>query len=238
MNTKAIWKILESYGYPAKSGLDYINEFTFLVAILLSAQAQDAFINTQTPDFWRIAPDAERMHDLGVDEIARYIQRIGLWRNKAQNIYKLSKQVMEFKQIRDKQAWYDNLCQEYDCLLDDDTKLYGPIISDEGIPGFRLGLLQLAGIGRKSANVFLNVVYKAPVFPVDTHVQRVGTRIGLVEGRNPLQIEQMMSETVPAEYAAVACHWLVWHGRRVCMAKKPQCERCLLKNCCNYVKKW
>ena len=109
MDNEEAWKALESYGYPSKSGLDYINNFTFLVAILLSAQAQDAFINTQTSDFWHAAPDAEKMHDLGVDAIAGYIRRIGLWRNKAQNIYKLANQILELKKIKDQQAWYDEL---------------------------------------------------------------------------------------------------------------------------------
>ncbi len=232
-----IWEALASYDYPNKSGLDYINEFTFLVAILLSAQAQDAFINTQTPDFFKIAPNANAMYDLGVEKIAHYIHRIGLWRNKAQNIHKLSAKIIEFQQIKDQRTWYDNLCQQYPSN-GDDTHLYGPIISSEGIPGFRIGLLQLAGIGRKSANVFLNVIYNAPVFPVDTHVQRVGKRLGIVSGNNPFEMEQMMIESVPFEYSKVICHWLVWHGRRVCDAKKPKCGDCKLKKYCNYVKKW
>jgi len=244
-NADKIWQLLASYNYPAKSGLDYINEFTFLVGVLLSAQAQDAFINTQTPEFFKAAPDSQSMHALGVEEIARYVQRIGLWRNKSLNIHKLAKQVQEFKKIKadgKEKEWYDSLVEKCytagdESDFNDDLHVYGPIISDEGIPSFRLGLIQLAGIGRKSANVFLNVVYNAPTFPVDTHVQRVGSRLGVVEGNNPVEMEYMMKSAVPHEYAKVACHMLVWHGRKVCFAKKPDCAGCKLKNYCNFVKK-
>lgn len=226
------WQALEACNYEAKSGLTYVNEFTFLVAILLSAQARDEFINTQTPALFKEAPDAERMCALGIDTIAFFIQKIGLWRNKAKNIHALAKKVCEFKEIYkqgNQNAWYQNFEGE-----GDDLKLYGDPISSEGLPSFRLGLLELAGIGRKSANVFLNVIYDAPVFPVDTHVQRVGNRLGVAVGDNPLEIEKMMQESVPEEYAAKACHWLVWHGRKICLARKPKCSECSLKNYCNY----
>lgn len=240
-----IWEILEEYNYPIKSGLDYINEFTFLVAILLSARAQDKFINTQTKEFFQIAKDENEMLNLGLESIASYINRIGLWRNKAKNIYQLAQQIKKLKQINQSgqgKAWYDEMCEKYNenRYGEDeygDLTLYGDPISAEGIPSFRLGLIKLAGIGRKSANAFLNVVYNAPVFPVDTHVARVGQRIGLIEGNNPVQLEKMMHEIVPKKYAKVACHWLVWHGRNVCNARKPNCGECKLKEHCNYVKK-
>jgi endonuclease-3 len=239
-NDLKIWQALESYNYEAKSGLDYINEFTFLVAILLSAQAQDKFINTQTKEFFQKASNANKMLNLGIQGIMDYINRISLWKNKAKNIYKLASQIIELKKINESgnaKNWYDDICAQHTHDEYNDLTLYGPPISKEGLPSFRLGLLQLAGIGRKSANVFLNVVYNAPVFAVDTHVARVGQRLGLIEGNNPFQLEKMMVEVVPKKYEKVACHWLVWHGRNVCNAKKPKCGECKLKEYCNYVKK-
>lgn len=234
------WAKLAEYGYETKSGLIYVNEFTFLVAILLSAQARDEFINTQTPEFFKIAPDAPSMLALGVEEIGRYIQRIGLWRNKAKNIFALSKKVVEFQEIKaagHEKTWYEGFLEtRYE---DSDMHLYADPLSQEGIPSFRRGLLELDGIGRKSANVFLNCVYQAPVFAVDTHVQRVGGahRLNVALGRNPFEIEKMMEETVPAKYAVSACHWLVWHGRKICLARKPNCRECHLREYCNFLHK-
>lgn len=231
------WEALKNYNYPAKSGLDYINEFTFLIAILLSAQARDVFINTQTKDFFEKASNAEDMHNLGVEEIYNHIRRIGLWRNKGLNIHKLSKTVLNFIEIRNKgneKAWYESFFEKK--YEEDDLKLYGEIISKEGLPSFRAGLLELAGIGRKSANVFLNVVYNAPVFPVDTHVQRLATRLNIAKG-TPFEIEKLMEENVPEKYKTLICHWLIWHGREICLARNPKCSKCELRSYCNYVKK-
>lgn len=256
-----VFEILEKYNYPNVSGLNYVNEFTFLVAIILSAQAKDEFINTQTPLFFAKASTPEQMVELGVDGICEYIKRIGLWRNKALNIYKLAQQVCELKAMSEisLQNWYDDLANKYDLENGDDFLLHeknsereikcidgskpkisyddsSKIISNEGIPKFRLGLVQLAGVGRKSANVFLNCIYNAHVFPVDTHVIRLTHRLGIAEG-TPVEIEKTMQEIVPDKYSAHASNWLVWHGRRVCFAKKPDCVDCLLKNYCNFFKK-
>lgn len=231
LNTK-IWDQLAKYHYPAKSGLDFFNEFTFLVGIVLSAQSRDAFINTITPEFFKKAPDAESMYALGLEEIAFHIQKIGLWRAKAKYIYNLSKKILEFKKIMkngETKSWLSSIKAD-----GDDVLAYSDPISKEGIPSFRAGLMLLPGIGRKGANVFLNVIYNAPTYPVDTHVIRVGSRLQLAIGNNPLQIEKMMQETVPEKYSKVASHWLVWHGREVCLARKPKCDNCLLKQSCSY----
>jgi len=258
-----IFEILKKYDYPDASGLIYINEFTFLVAIILSAQARDEFVNTQTRELFKVAPTAEEMVELGLDGICTFINKIGLWRNKGANIYKMAGQICELKKMSQSQAreWYNEISQKYfnqEGDLVDDLELFekdfsrkvvcidgsepvfgldsSEILSNEGVPKFRLGLLKLAGIGRKSANVFLNFVYGAKVFPVDTHVVRLTNRLGIAEG-NPEKIEKILQEVVPENFAEHASNWLVWHGRRVCFARKPNCLDCLLKNYCNFFKK-
>jgi endonuclease-3 len=229
-----IWKELEKYNYPAKSGLDFINEFTFIVGIVLSAQSRDAFINTQTPPLFEVADDPYKMESLGLDGIAHYIQKIGLWRSKAKYIYNLSKKIIEFIEIRQKNDQYQWHESFFDKAIDDDAKLYSDPISQEGLPSFRLGLMELPGVGRKGANVFLNVIYGAPVYPVDTHVMKVGSRLGLISEKTPYNIELELKDSVPHQYAPSACHWLVWHGRNVCTAPKPKCQNCNLKDLCPF----
>lgn len=246
------WEKLAEYKYPAKSGLDFHNEFTFLVAIVLSAQARDEFINTQTRDLFKIADSAEKMLDLGLEKLIEHIQKIGLWRSKSKYIYEFSKKIVELKKIKNlgrEKNWYNSFFEtdfnqndstDFKLLnnfTSDDLELYADFtISEEGIPTFRAGLLQLAGVGRKSANVFLNIIYQAPVFPVDTHVLRVANRIGCAVGKNPYEVEKTMEETVPTKFAKVASCWLVWHGRKVCTALKPKCDQCLVREYCNFIK--
>ncbi len=237
-----VFDALAKYEYPAVSGLTYRNQFTFLVGILLSAQSRDEFINTQTPALFDRADNAQAMFDLGVEEIALHIQKIGLWRNKAKNIHLLSKKIIEFQEIlanQQNKEWYSNLAQAHEqrnlrpVESDDLTSYDDDYISKEGIPTFRLGLVELPGIGRKSANVFLNVMYDAPCFPVDTHVIRLTNRLDIAHG-NPVEIEEILQEIVPKKYTTTICHSLVWHGRRVCTAKKPDCKNCMLKEYCKF----
>lgn len=241
LDKKYIWHELEKYNYPTNPGLDYTNEFTCLVAVLLSARMRDDFLNTQTPPLFAIAPDAYKMHELDVPGIASYLRKIGLWKTKAERVFQLSGQIIELLKIKEagkERQWYDELCEKAN-LSDDhmeDTRLYGDPISNYGIPSFRLGLIQLAGIGRKGANVFLNQQYDAPVFPVDTHVKRTTQRIGISDKCDANYIEEIMFEMVPNEYRKIASTWLVWHGRRVCKPIKPDCSKCLLKDYCNYFK--
>lgn len=228
-----VFTLLESYNYPLKSGLIYKNEFTFLVAIILSAQSRDSFVNTQTVELFEEYDSAEKMVELG-EGLFRYIRKIGLWRNKGKNILSLAQQIVGLKSLKSIKNWYDSFLDK--SSFEDDLTLYGPILSKEGIPSFRSGLLYLRGVGRKSANVFLNVIYNAPVFPVDTHVIRVSNRLGLVSSLNPIQIEKDFMEIIPEQYKNKIAHYLVWHGRNVCEAKQPKCKTCKLKNYCNFFK--
>lgn len=100
------------------------------------------------------------------------------------------------------------------------------------VPHDREKLMTLNGVGRKTANVVLNVVWNEPTMPVDTHLLRICPKIGLAEGDTPEKVEESLLKRIPAEYLQHAHHWLILHGRYVCKAKKPLCEECLLKDVC------
>jgi endonuclease-3 len=102
------------------------------------------------------------------------------------------------------------------------------------VPGTREALEALPGVGRKTANVVLNVAFGEPTMAVDTHIFRVSNRTGLAPGKNPLQVELGLLKRVPAEYMTDAHHWLILHGRYVCVARKPMCWRCQVAPYCDY----
>jgi endonuclease-3 len=102
------------------------------------------------------------------------------------------------------------------------------------VPRTREALEALPGVGRKTANVVLNVAFGEPTMAVDTHIFRVSNRTGLAPGKNPLAVEQALLRNVPAEYLVHAHHWLILHGRYVCQARKPQCWRCAVSNVCGF----
>jgi endonuclease III len=101
------------------------------------------------------------------------------------------------------------------------------------VPRLREQLESLPGVGRKTANVVLNVAYGEPTMAVDTHVFRVSNRTGLAAGRNPLQVELGLLRRVPPRYAPHAHHWLILHGRYVCLARQPRCGVCSVRACCD-----
>lgn len=103
---------------------------------------------------------------------------------------------------------------------------------DGKLPRTREDLQRLPGVGRKSANVILNVVYSEPTMPVDTHLLRVSPRIGLSNGTTPIEVEKDLLACIPAEFLMNAHHWLLLHGRYVCVARKPLCSQCLIADLC------
>ena len=105
------------------------------------------------------------------------------------------------------------------------------------IPTTREQLESLPGVGRKTANVVLNVGFGEPTIAVDTHIFRVANRTGLAPGRDPLAVEQGLLKATPPEFARHAHHWLILHGRYVCLARKPRCPECLIRDLCSYQSK-
>jgi endonuclease-3 len=105
---------------------------------------------------------------------------------------------------------------------------------DGKVPNNREALEQLPGVGRKTANVVLNVAFAEPTIAVDTHIFRVANRTGLAPGKTPLAVETKLEAKVPDRYKLHAHHWLILHGRYVCKARKPECGRCLINDLCRY----
>jgi endonuclease III len=185
-----------------KGELDYINAFTLLVAVVLSAQATDVGVNKATKKLFQIAPSPAAMVALGPEEIEKHIKTIGLYRNKAKNVFALSQM----------------------------------LIDRHGgeVPNDREALEALPGVGRKTANVVLNIYFRQPTIAVDTHLFRVGNRTGLAPGKTPLEVERMLLKAVPEQYLLHAHHWLILHGRYVCKARKPECWRCIIAPWCRF----
>jgi endonuclease-3 len=102
------------------------------------------------------------------------------------------------------------------------------------VPRTREELEALPGVGRKTANVVLNIAFEEPTIAVDTHIFRVGNRTGLATGKTPFEVESKLEQRVPAKYKRHAHHWLILHGRYVCMARQPRCESCLIADICKW----
>lgn len=185
-----------------KGELDYVNPFTLLVAVVLSAQATDAGVNKATKALFQLADTPEKMVELGPAEIEDKIKTIGLFRNKAKNVFALSQQLIEK--------------------------------FDSKVPEDREALETLPGVGRKTANVVLNIAFKQPTIAVDTHLFRVANRTGLAPGDNPLAVETGLLKVVPDQYLLHAHHWLILHGRYICKARKPDCWRCIISEWCRF----
>ena len=185
-----------------KTELHYVNPFTLLVAVVLSAQATDAGVNKATPALFTLADTPEKMAVLGEDRVRDMIKTIGLFRNKAKNVVALSHQ----------------------------------LIAEHGgqVPRSREALEALPGVGRKTANVVLNVAFGEPTIAVDTHIFRVGNRTGMATGKDPFEVEQKLDKVVPAAYKSHAHHWLILHGRYTCVARKPLCEKCIIADLCQW----
>ena len=182
--------------------LEHLNAFTLVVAVALSAQATDRGVNRATRALFAVADTPEKMLALGEEGLVAHIRTIGLFRNKARNVLKLSR-----------------------------------ILVDEHggeVPSSRAALQRLPGVGRKTANVVLNMWWGHPAQAVDTHVFRVGNRTGIAPGRDVEAVERAIEDHVPAPYQRHAHHWLILHGRYTCLARKPRCPDCLVADLCAF----
>ncbi len=185
-----------------KGELEHLNAYTLLVAVALSAQATDAGVNKATRALFRVADTPEKMLDLGEEGLIEHIKTIGLFRNKAKNVIRLSR-----------------------ILVDD----YGG-----EVPSSRAALQGLPGVGRKTANVVLNMWFRQPAQAVDTHIFRVANRTGIAPGKDVTAVERGIEDQIPAEFQLHAHHWLILHGRYICTARKPRCADCLIRDLCAF----
>jgi len=188
-----------------KGELDHVNVYTLVVAVALSAQATDVGVNKATRALFQIADTPEKMLALGEEGLIQHIKTIGLFRNKAKNVIKLSRILVE----------------EY----------------GGEVPSSRAALQSLPGVGRKTANVVLNMWWRMPAQAVDTHIFRVGNRTGICPGRDVTAVERAIEDHIPAPYQLHAHHWLILHGRYTCKARKPACGACLIRDLCQFEEK-
>jgi len=188
---------------PAPKGeLEHVNAYTLVVAVALSAQATDAGVNKATRELFKVADTPEKMLELGEERLTGYIRTIGLYRNKAKNVIRLS----------------------------------GILVEDYGgeVPNSRAALQSLPGVGRKTANVVLNMWWRHPAQAVDTHIFRVGNRTGICTGKDVGAVERAIEDNVPADFQLHAHHWLILHGRYHCKARKPLCATCIIRDLCEF----
>jgi endonuclease-3 len=193
---------LEERNPEPKSELEYINPYTLLVAVVLSAQSTDIGVNKATKALFAKIDSPQKMLDLGEEALRDHIKTIGLFNTKAKNVIKLSR-----------------------ILVDQ----FGG-----DVPQNREALETLPGVGRKTANVVLNVAFGQPTIAVDTHIFRLGNRTGMAPGKTPEQVEEVLEKVVPAPFLRHAHHWLILHGRYICKARRPSCPVCPVADLCKF----
>ncbi len=196
-----IMRIFERENPNPQCELNFVNPYTLLVAVVLSAQSTDKGVNKATEALFKVADSPQKMLALGEEKLKEYIKTIGLFNNKAKNIMALSAQ-----------------------LVDD---FGGEVPADRDI------LTQLAGVGRKTANVVMNVWYHQPTLAVDTHVMRIAHRLNFSHGKTPLEVENDLMRVLPTELVVNTNHWLVLFGRYICKAQKPLCDQCPIYDYCH-----
>ncbi|HLT08651.1 MAG TPA: endonuclease III [Cyclobacteriaceae bacterium] len=191
----------------AETELVYENPFQLLVAVVLSAQCTDKRINMVTPALFRDFPTPMHLAASNFDELYPYIKSVSYPNNKTKHLLGLGKMLVE----------------EF----------------NGEIPSTVNELVKLPGVGRKTANVITSVVWNQPNMPVDTHVYRVSKRLGLVPmtAKTPLEVEKHLIKNLPASVVSKAHHWLILHGRYVCLARRPKCESCPITYFCKYFDK-
>jgi len=197
-----MFKRLQAINPEPKGELHAVNDFTFLIAVVLSAQATDAGVNKATKPLFAEVDTPEKMLTLGEDGLTERIKSIGLFRAKARNVIKLSQ----------------------------------VLVAEHGskVPHSRAALEALPGVGRKTANVVLNNIFGEATIAVDTHLFRLGNRLGLAPGKTPLEVENKLLKRVPLPYLRHAHHWLILHGRYICKARQPDCWRCPIADLCRF----
>ncbi len=187
------------------------NEFTFAVAVILSAQATDKKVNEVTPALFSIAPTPRKMLELGIDGLKKHIRVISFFNNKAKNIIALSERLAEFDNMENAQWMFPKKYHD------------------------RVELMKLPGIGQKTANVIMNVLWGAPNIGVDTHVFRLSHRYGWVDdsANTPERVESELLKKIPKKYHAITNHVMVLFGRYTCTALRPKCDGCPISKYCD-----
>lgn len=188
----------------AETELHYTNPYELLVAVILSAQCTDKRVNMVTPALFERYPDPQALADSTAEEVFQYIRSISYPNNKAKHLVGMARMLL--------------------------AQFGGEV------PSTIEELQQMPGVGRKTANVIASVIYNQPAMAVDTHVFRVSHRLGLVSktATTPLAVEKELVKYIPDSVIPLAHHWLILHGRYVCLARSPQCDKCDLTHLCKF----
>ncbi len=205
MDYKTLREIFTRFqqGEPEPKGeLNHTNAYTLVVAVALSAQATDAGVNKATDKLFQVADTPQKMLDLGEEGVIEHIKTIGLFRQKAKNVIKTARILVEK--------------------------------FDGEVPNSRAALESLPGVGRKTANVVLNMWWGHPAQAVDTHIFRVGNRSGICPGKDVVAVERAIEDHIPVDFQNHAHHWLILHGRYICVARKPKCKACHINDLCQF----
>jgi endonuclease-3 len=194
----------EKHNPDAETELMYDDPYQLLVAVILSAQCTDKRVNITTPAIFEKYPNVKALSKAGFDELFPLIKSISYPNNKTKHLIGMAKTVVE----------------------NFNGKI--PMTVEE--------LTRLPGVGRKTANVITSVIDQQPNMAVDTHVMRVSKRIGLVSksASTPLAIERELVSDIPQQYIHKAHHWLILHGRYICIARTPKCEVCGVRPACRF----
>lgn len=212
MTTKERYKFVIEYFLKhapnAETELIYDNPYQLLVAVILSAQCTDKRVNMTTPAIFEKYPDVESLSRASFDKLFPLIKSISYPNNKTKHLIGMANKVV----------------QDFNGQI--------PMTVNE--------LIQLPGVGRKTANVITSVIDQQPNMAVDTHVFRVSKRIGLVpqSASTPLAVEKKLVKNIPVEFIHQSHHWLILHGRYICVARNPKCEKCGLRPACLYYQKF
>ena len=185
-----------------RTELNYSNAFTLLCAVALSAQTTDVAVNKATAPLFAVADTPQAMVKLGEERLLAMLSSLNLYRGKARNLIRMSQILIE---------------------------------SHGGqVPLTREALIELPGVGNKTASVVLNELQVQPAIAVDTHVFRVSHRLGLVDSaaKTPDKVEAELMSVIPQKWLTRAHHWLILHGRYVCVARRPKCEICIVRDLC------
>jgi len=199
---REIFTRFQAHSAKPEGELHHVNAYTLVVAVALSAQATDAGVNRATHELFKVADTPQKMLDLGEEKLIEHIKTIGLYRNKAKNVIKLSRILVE----------------DY----------------NGEVPNSRAALQSLPGVGRKTANVVLNMWWGHPAQAVDTHIFRVGNRTGIAPGKDVDSVERAIEDHIPTDFQQHAHHWLILHGRYHCKARKPMCATCIIRDLCKF----
>jgi endonuclease III len=204
---KAFIEYFNNHQPDADTELQFGNSYQLLISVILSAQCTDKRINIVTPPLFEQFPNPQTLANATFEEVFPYIKSVSYPNNKTRHLIGMAKM----------------LVNDFNSQVPSDLR----------------DLQKLPGVGRKTANVVANVIFKQATMPVDTHVFRVSKRIGLATqlAKTPLEVEKQLVSHIPKHFLGKAHHWLILHGRYVCIARKPKCEICKIYFLCNYFEK-